>query len=139
MFKHLLEITKQAIDAPCAEDIRLVNTSSYQPVGAITQHQDNIICCDSHQWQQHAGDSGLDGKPVLEIGGRSHYRILQPYHCLSQRITPNGSLALEHLDDLLERKVLVGEALNCRRSDPAYHLPTSRVPIEVRAENHGVD
>ena len=51
----------------------------------------------------------------------------------------SAALALESLNELFERKILVGEGRERCRTNPTHHLPRTGVATEIGAENHRVD
>src|SRR5262249_17178154 len=128
--EHPLKIAEHAVDCLGAEEVRLVDASSHQPVGAFLQHQDNIECRDRHQRDEHPRVGLLDAETLFG-GERSRCGILQPNHGRGQRPGFESALPLERRRNLVERKILVGEGRKRRCPHAADHLPRARVAAEA--------
>ncbi len=88
------------------------------------------------------GDPGTD---VLQTGpqtGQAQVRlgvVLEQDHDLEQRVVREGAGRVEHLDQALERHLLVRVRGQVRLADPGEEFPEGRVPGCVGAQHQGVD
>src|SRR5215471_10578820 len=83
-----------------------------------------------------------DWPPRSELASGVRYRaqrgILQQNHHLSQRCWFESTLALERRNKLFERKILVGERREGRRTNPTQDLTRTGIATQTGAENHRI-
>ena len=122
-----------------SKQLRLVDAGSREAMLAFVQHQHNVECCCRHQRHQHARIGLLEGERVpLELATGRNVAFCNTIMTCASAAGLSAALALESLDQLFERKILVGEGREGRRANPTHHLLGTGVAAEIGAEDHRI-
>ena len=131
--EHGLEVREQAVDRLGVEQIRCVSDVCVQgAVGGVAQHQVEV--------EARPGPSG-DREPLelvaADLAPCAGDDVVAEQDLEERRVAPRA-LRVEHLDELLERQLLVGERAQHGRPHALQQLREGRIAGQVGAQRQRV-